>query len=39
MLAPWLLEGALESAPAAIIVTDAAGRIVLVSRSAEGLFG
>ena len=39
MLAPSLLERALESAPDAILIIDAAGRIVFVSRSAERLFG
>lgn len=39
MLAPSLLKCALESAPDAIIIVDAAGRIVFANRAAESLFG
>ncbi len=39
MLAPSLFERALQSAPDAIVITDAAGRIMFVNHAAESLFG
>ncbi len=39
MLAPSLFECALQCAPDAIVITDAAGRILFVNHAAESLFG